>query len=351
MKKPNTLTECFDIYLNQGQLYSPHTRSAYSRSVTLFLNFLGDLHAERVLPVQRLRRTPSQLAPTDFVAGDERILVEFANWLRSTPSSTTIRRDKRPYSEATIALRIAGVQHFFAFMERRGWLAPEFEMTKVVRLLREESATEPTGSQKKGKTTTYNDLSAVISFYDHQQLPPHLQGENVDQQRVERWELVRLRNRALLHALAETGGRVSELLQLDVTDVLSVDEQNARIIVLGKGGHQYQLDISRSRRKIADYLDRRGLDEDIEDAVPLFVSHDPRYDGNRMSRIVAWRVVRRASKGVGMSTISPHDFRHWRAHQLIQQGKGLEDIRDALGHRSVETVKSLYEHWLTGSHS
>ena len=78
--------------------------------------------------------------------------------------------------------------------------------------------------------------------------------------------------------------------------------------------------------------------------MPVFISHDPRYEGARMSRVVAWRVVRRAAKANGMADVSPHDFRHWRAMQLIQQGESLQVVQNILGHRSIETVRALYAH-------
>ena len=78
--------------------------------------------------------------------------------------------------------------------------------------------------------------------------------------------------------------------------------------------------------------------------VPLFVSHDVRFDGSRMSRIVAWRVVQRAARTLGLGSITPHDFRHWRATQLLNAGYALDVVQDYLGHRSVETTRAYYAH-------
>ncbi len=347
MKIPDTLQECFDIYLNQGQLYSPHTRSAYTRSVDLLFEFLDDHHFQSEVAIQQSPRSVAQISPRELGPEDHALLAAFAEWLRTADPDGNYT--KRPYSEATIALRVAGVQHFLFFMERRGWLADDFNLSAVVATLREAAPIEQKQQPGKAKNNHYMDLSAVISFYDNQQPPPHLRGENVNAERLHRWELVRLRNRALLHCLAETGGRVSELLQLDAVDVAELNGQHTEIAVVGKSGHTYQLVIDKSQRMISEYLHKRGvLAEFVEkqESSPLFVSHDPRYDGNRMSRIVAWRVVRRASKGVGIANVSPHDFRHWRAHQLILEGRSLTEVRDMLGHRSIETVKLLYEHLL-----
>ena len=158
-----------------------------------------------------------------------------------------------------------------------------------------------------------------------------------------------MRNRALLHSLAETGGRISELLSLNLADfpvrALKRDEV-LRVEVRGKGGHTYYLRFYDALPAIRAYIEARGanLRATARGNVPLFVSHDPRYDGQRMSRIVAWRVVQRAARALGLGHISPHDFRHWRATQLINAGHPLDVVQEYLGHRSVETTRAYYAH-------
>lgn len=62
-----------------------------------------------------------------------------------------------------------------------------------------------------------------------------------------------------------------------------------------------------------------------------------------MSRIVGWRIVKRASKAMGLQqSVSPQDFRHWRALKLLEGGHTPEEVRDMLGHRSVETIRNFY---------
>ncbi|MCD4687257.1 MAG: tyrosine-type recombinase/integrase, partial [Anaerolineae bacterium] len=157
------------------------------------------------------------------------------------------------------------------------------------------------------------------------------------------------RNRALLHSLAETGGRISEVLSLNVGDfpVRYLQKNEVlRVEVTGKGCHQYYLRFYDALPTLRAYIDARGPDlkASLTGKVPLFISHDPRYDGNRMSRVVAWRVVQRASRALGLGKITPHDFRHWRATQLINAGQSLDVVQEYLGHRSVETTRAYYAH-------
>lgn len=119
-----------------------------------------------------------------------------------------------------------------------------------------------------------------------------------------------------------------------------------RVEVIGKGGHTYYLRFFDALPAIHAYIRARGanLRATSRGEVPLFVSHAPRYEGARMSRVVAWRVVQRAATALGLKKISPHDFRHWRATQLINAGTPLDVVQDYLGHRSVETTRAYYAH-------
>lgn len=333
---PVTLDDCFQIYLQQADFRSEHTRSAYRRAVELFFQFLDDRSKKR-LPIQQIQYTTArQLSPHDFAEGDQNLLWLFAKWLSETPSSPR-RNDKRPYAAATIDLRVAGVHHWLSFMQKSGWLPDAFQLAITYQRFK----AHPLHKNDSDNLTIQplDHMEQLVMYYDHLTPPRYLLE---DAERLTQWELVRLRNRAFLHCLADTGGRVSELLSLNIDHVPpgAMLGKTVAITVIGKGNHPYTIYMQKALPMIRAYIFQR---ENFQPNDPLFVSHDPRYDGSRMSRIVAWRIVRRAAAALDMGEISPQMFRHWRALQLIANGATPYEVRDILGHRSVETVRALYE--------
>ncbi len=341
-----TFGEARDIYLQRATLKSHHTIDAYRRAIDLFFQFLQDRkHPGQILPIQCRPFTVAEELPLASLSADDApILLQFAQWQLSPSSGNP--RDKRPYKPATVELRVSGVQNWLQYLDDYGWLPPDFPLSKTKRIIGDELRNQ-TRSFKPPQPPEH--IEEVIYYYDSQQPPKHLQRPGADQELVQRWELTRQRNCALLHALAETGGRISEILSLNLVDFppRHLEQRDVvRVEVMGKGGHPYYLRFYDSLPAIRAYIHARGanLRSSLKGDVPLFASHDPRYDGSRMSRVVAWRIVQRASRALGLGSITPHDFRHWRATQLINAGHSLDVVQDYLGHRSVETTRSYYAH-------
>jgi len=309
---------------------------AYRRAIDLFIAYLGDRQFEPSIPAQRQQLpTAEQIAVQSLTPADEYCLCHFAQWLQ-TPCET----DKRPYAMATIELRVAGLRRWFEFINEQGWFADDFSVTHCFELLKAKLQAETTEKATKAVIID-QDLSDLLSFYD-QQKPSEQVKRNPE--RLERWQLTRLRNEALVRILAETGGQVSAILNLNIEDVIT-DQSSLVIDVTGKNEHAYRIILDESLPSLQDYLVRRNLSDG---KAPVFISHDAKYDGNRMSRIIAWRVIQRAARGMGLETVSPHDLRHWRAQKMIEAGADLEEVKERLGHRSLHTVKTYYGHLIEG---
>lgn len=333
-----------DAYLQRATLKSANTIAAYARTIELFLDFLGDRAQRGRLPIHgRVSVAPDDTPLSALIAEDAPIFLHFAEWMLSESSGAP--RDKRPYQVATVELRLAGIQNWFQFMDDHGWLPAQFPLAKAKRIVRDELRGRP---RRSGPPQPPDHIEELITYFDRQPRPPRLQKPDADPESVHRWELTRLRNRALLHALAESGGRISEVLSLDVDDFPAryLDRGEVlRVEVSAKGGHTYQLRFLHALPAIRQYLEARGASlRATKGRAALFVSHDRRYDGARMGRTVAWRVVQQAARALGLKSITPHDFRHWRATQLINAGTPLDVVQDYLGHRSVETTRAYYAH-------
>jgi integrase len=273
----------------------------------------------------KLAPDPGDTRLDQLAQGDAPILLYFAVWLKA-----------QVYRNSTILQRLAGVQSWLQFADNHGWL-PHFPLTKARQIARDETRRARSDAAPPEPPT---DIEQAIYYYDHLTNP--YQGD----QAAQRWELERLRNRALMYCLAESAGRVSEVLQLNLAHFPPrCFEAGAvlRVGVAGKGGHSYDLRLLSSLPAILDYVQARGVDlMEARKDDPVFVLHGSKFDGQRMSRHNAGYVVKKAAKAIGQKDITPHQFRHWRASQLVNAGIPLDVVQDYLGHRSVETTRRFY---------
>ncbi|MBN1287022.1 MAG: tyrosine-type recombinase/integrase [Anaerolineae bacterium] len=329
-----TFAQVRDRYLNRTMFRSQNTIDAYRRAIDLFLEFLGDPTAMRDLAIAGHPYLGGEQVPLDALsAGDAPIFSQFAGWLSKDKDS----------ADSSVRLRLAGVQRWFQFMDDYGWLPPDFPLSKARRIVRDEFK----AAVHDGPKESPPNIEEAIYYYDYLELPPKLQRENVDPERIHRWEVIRLRNRALMHCLAESGGRISEVLSLNIDHFPLRNLERGEVLrvqVEGKGKHRYALRFCYALPAVRDYIEARGADwvTEKKGKTPLFVNHAPRYADRRMSRYSAWHVVNEAAKELHIEHISPHDFRHWRASQLINDGQPLDVVQDYLGHRSVETTRRHY---------
>jgi integrase/recombinase XerD len=149
------------------------------------------------------------------------------------------------------------------------------------------------------------------------------------------------RDRAILLLALQTGLRVSELINLDCSDV--VLGTGAHIRCEGKGRKQRSTPLRRDTIKtIEAWLRERAGDDDE----PVF----PTIRGDRMSRDAVEHIVRKytlaASKAcasLNRKRVSPHILRHSTAMDLLQNGVDRTVIALWLGHESVETTQ-IYMH-------
>jgi site-specific recombinase XerD len=146
----------------------------------------------------------------------------------------------------------------------------------------------------------------------------------------------RIRNVAILMMLRHTGGRISELLSIDVADL---DFDAGRVLVRGKG------DKDRNLYLLDDTIIalREWLEIRPEGDTPaLFVGRK----GSRLGRDAAYKMIQRLAKAGGVEGIhNPHAFRHAFAVTWLKQGGDISRLQQTLGHSSSKITLDFYALW------
>lgn len=148
------------------------------------------------------------------------------------------------------------------------------------------------------------------------------------------------RNRAILEVLYGCGIRVTELVNLRLTDV-HFDE--GFIKVQGKGNKERLIPLGQKAKDtiIAYIQNYRGtLRIDRKDENVLFLNRR----GKKMTRVMIFTIIKDLAKKIDLQkNISPHTFRHSFATHLMEGGADLRAIQDMLGHESITTTE-VYTH-------
>jgi len=154
---------------------------------------------------------------------------------------------------------------------------------------------------------------------------------------------VGLRDRAMLEVLYSTGLRVSELLNLRLSDV---DMRMGCVRCIGKGNKERLVPIG--RKAIA------AVEQYLAEARPKFArpgSPPPHNQtlfltriGRRLSRITIWKVMHDYGVKLGLrGRLTPHKLRHSFATHLLERGADLRSVQLMLGHADISTTQ-IYTH-------
>lgn len=156
-------------------------------------------------------------------------------------------------------------------------------------------------------------------------------------------DVTSLRDVALLELLYSTGGRVSEIIGINVADLAKVESDNEIIQTIklrGKGSKERIVPIGRfALAALDDYLVRVRpalLAKGGKSESALFLNTR----GGRLSRQSAWNIVLQSAKACGLEgKVSPHIFRHSYATHLLDGGADIRVVQELLGHSSVTTTQ------------
>ncbi|WP_374441632.1 site-specific tyrosine recombinase XerD [Epilithonimonas sp.] len=151
------------------------------------------------------------------------------------------------------------------------------------------------------------------------------------------------RNRCILEVLYGCGLRVSELVDLKISNI---NFKENYIMVEGKGEKTRLVPLANTTAEfITDYIqtvrNKTKINKKHEDT--LFLNSR----GTNMSRVIVFIIIKELTQKAGISkSISPHTFRHSFATHLLQNGADLRFIQEMLGHSSITTTQ-VYTHLKT----
>lgn len=155
----------------------------------------------------------------------------------------------------------------------------------------------------------------------------------LEELRKEPW---RPRDRAILELLYACGLRVSELCSLRLSDI-HLNHRYLRCV--GKGDKERVVPFgAHAEAALAEYLERARSPRAQSDYV------FPGRGGKPLSRVTAWRIVRRAGALLRrMERVYPHLLRHTFATHLVENGTDLRFVQELLGHSTIATTQ-IYTH-------
>jgi integrase/recombinase XerD len=150
------------------------------------------------------------------------------------------------------------------------------------------------------------------------------------------------RNKAIIETLYGCGLRVSELVNLRISDI---NFEDAYVKVTGKGDKQRLVPIGSITMKIIRlHLSKRN--ESLS-AAPKPGNSDFVFlnqNGRKLTRVMIFLIVKQLTEKAGIKKeVSPHTFRHSFATHMVENGADLRAVQDMLGHASILTTE-IYTH-------
>ncbi len=283
----------FHDYLAVSRGLADNTIMAYRDAMKLLLNYVSE----------QLKRSPDQLNIEDL---DETMILQFLSHLETERSNSARSRNAR----------LTALRGLFTYVAHK---SPELlDLCRRVKAIPSKKA-----EHKMVDTLQAPEVSAILKSVDvHSRLG--------------------LRDRAMLMFLYNTGARVQELVDVEIT-ALRLDK-SAQVMLTGKGRKQRSCPLwPETAEAIKEYLENRA---ETEESTHLFLNAN----GLPLTRFGVRYIVRKytnaaipACSSLKLRTVTPHTFRHATALHLIQSGVDIVTVKNWLGHADINTTHVYIE--------
>ena len=273
----------FSNFLILERSLSPHTREAYVSDIAKLSRFFN---------LQQLEIQPEKV--------ELQHLTDFIHWL-----------NEMGFAKRSQARLISGIKAFYRYL-----------------LIEDLITADPTELLESPRLD--RDIPEVLSFEEIQMML-----ETIDLSLPQGH-----RNRAILETLYACGLRVSELVDLRISN-LYLDV--GFIKVSGKGDKERLVPIGEEAVKYIHLYTQH-----VRRGQPVVAGHENilflNRRGKKLTRVMIFLIVKKAAADAGIDkTVSPHTFRHSFATHLIEGGADLRAVQEMLGHESILTTE-IYTH-------
>ncbi len=281
------------------------------------------------------------------------------NWAESKKGYETYLRLEKSLSQNSVSAYVNDINKLVSFLEEHyPNITPE-----TVKLAQLRKFVEWMNEKGVSPRTQARTISGIKSFYKFllieeavendpttllespkigRKLPDVLTDDEINRL-IEAIDLTKpegLRNKAILETLYCCGLRVSELVNLRMSN-LHFEQEFLKIA--GKGEKERLVPISKRaiediKKYLIGYRKRLKIDKGSENIVFL------NRRGRKLSRVMIFTIIKNLASKIKLGkSISPHTFRHSFASSLIQGGADLRAVQEMLGHESILTTE-IYTH-------
>ena len=289
-------------FLKISKNYSPNTLLSYENDLNQLKKFL-------FVSITGKSEEESGKFSIDLDELDVNILKSFISELfdKSNKLNKKPKNYRRDYSTKSISRKISTLKAFFKFLKRKGYIVKNIAGNLIF----------PKQKKKIPYFLSQNEINELLE--DRKSLD------------------LKLIDKAIIELFYSTGIRLSELINLKMSDV---NYNKKTVKVLGKGSKIRIVPFGKKAEiALKDYLQIRDICN-LKKLDYLFISNK----GRKLYPMEVYRqITKNLSKVTESKKKSPHILRHSFATHLLDNGADIRAVKDLLGHESLSTTQ-IYTH-------